>query len=154
MTELRQQPADPVECGGALRHEALADPMQREDALLLDRLDRDEAHGRSRHRLADRFGVVAIILATLAIGRHELRRHQPYGVPERAEPARPLMGPGTGLQANQAPRPLRHQRRQLVATHRTSQHFATTGIHAVHGEHVLCQVDSDGSNVVHDFPFS
>jgi hypothetical protein len=50
-------------------------PMQSERSLLFDRLDRDEAHRRSGHSLADRLGVgLAALYVRLDVGR----RHQPH----------------------------------------------------------------------------
>src|SRR5208282_6344146 len=44
--------------------------------LLRCALDRHEAHRRPDHRLADRLGIVGIILVALAIGLHELWTEQ------------------------------------------------------------------------------
>ena len=73
------------------------------------RLDRHEAHVGPSHRLADRLGVVAVVLAALAIRRDELRRHQPHRVAERRKLPRPLVRAGARLHADQARRQLRDE---------------------------------------------
>jgi hypothetical protein len=65
--------------------------MQREGSLLLDRLDRDEAHGRSGDRLADRLRITGISLAPLHVGLDVVRRHQPDLVTETDQLPRPMM---------------------------------------------------------------
>src|SRR3954463_854689 len=66
----------------ALADEEITRPMQRQRGLLLDRLDRDEAHARSGDRLADRLRIAGISLAPLHIGLDVGRRHQPHLVTE------------------------------------------------------------------------
>ena len=41
--------------------------------------------------------VVAVVLAALPVGHHELRRHQPHRVPMPLKPPCPLVRPGTRL---------------------------------------------------------
>jgi hypothetical protein len=73
--------------------------------------------------------------------------------PSRAANCRPhSCAPGARLQADQAPRPLRHHGRQLPAAHRAAPDRPALRIYVVQGKHILCQVDSDGSNVVHGLP--
>ena len=48
-----------------LTAENQTDPAQHHRALLLGRLDPDEAHGGSRHRFADRLGIGSVVLAPL-----------------------------------------------------------------------------------------
>ena len=60
--ELGQQAADAVDQRGALFLEALAQSVHRQLALLLGGLDRHEAHVRPAGGLADRRGVVGVVL--------------------------------------------------------------------------------------------
>lgn len=75
---LGQQRADHVDQLGALLDQQIARAVERQCRLLLGRLDRDEAHRRSRHRLADRFCVVGVGLATLDVRLDVRRRHQAH----------------------------------------------------------------------------
>jgi hypothetical protein len=56
-----------VDRRGSLANEHLAGAVQYQHTLLLGRLDRDEAHRRSGHRLADRLGVGRVVLLDLHI---------------------------------------------------------------------------------------
>ena len=56
--------------------------MHHQHRLLLIAFDRHEAHVRPAHRFADRFRIVRIVLAALAVRIDELRGHQPDAVPE------------------------------------------------------------------------
>ena len=80
--ELGQESPDHVDELGALADEEITRPMQRQRGLLLDRLDRYEAHGRSGDRLADRLRIPGISLAPLHVGLDVGRRHQPHLVTE------------------------------------------------------------------------
>ena len=50
--------------------------MHHQHRLLIDVLDRNEPHQRSRHRLADRCSIRRIVLVALDVGLHVGRRHQ------------------------------------------------------------------------------
>ena len=63
--------------------------QQNFQGLMLPALDRYKAHGRARHRLADGFRIIGIILVPLDIGAHIGRRHHADGVAE------PGQTPGT-----------------------------------------------------------
>lgn len=97
-----QQPPQLIDQCRALAHQAPARPMHRELSLLLGVLHRHKAHARALHRLADRLGIVAVVLVILAIGLHELRRHQAHRVPQGRELSRPVVAAGAGLHADQA----------------------------------------------------
>ena len=80
----------------------MARAMERQTALLLGRLGRDEPHVRPGDRLADRFRVSGIVLLPLDVGLHVGRRHQAHGVAERLELTRPMVRRGTGFDTDQA----------------------------------------------------
>jgi hypothetical protein len=97
-------------------------------------------------------GVVAVVLAALAIRRYEPRRHDPDRVAELLEAPRPFVRSRAGFQPNHACGPLRNRLHQPVAAHGLAHHHRTRLVDAVHAEHVLRQVDTHRSNLAHDFP--
>src|SRR5450759_113347 len=78
---------------GSVKHQA---------ALLLRRLGRNEPHVGSSDRFANRLGVSHVVLLPFDIGLHVSWRHQPNGMTECLEFARPMVRRGAGLYANQA----------------------------------------------------
>jgi hypothetical protein len=56
-------------------------PMRHESALLVDRLDGHEPHGRPRHRFANGRCIGSIVFRSLDIGLDVACRHQTNGVP-------------------------------------------------------------------------
>src|SRR5258708_4328209 len=95
--EFRQQPPHRVDRGSALANEQRADAMQRQDALLIERLDRDKSHIGPADGLADRFGIGRISLVPLYVWLDVLRWDQSHGMAETGELARPVMRGGAGL---------------------------------------------------------
>ena len=124
--------------------------MQRERSLLLDRLDRDEAHRRSGDRLADRLRVPGVGLAPLHIGLDVSRRHQPNLVPESDQLPRPVMARAAGLHADQARREFCEERDHLSPSERPpDNHFARAG-DRVNLKDILGQVEADGRDLHRD----
>jgi hypothetical protein len=56
----------------------------------------------SHDRLADRLGVGSVVLLPLDVGLHVGGRHQPYGMADRLELARPMMRRCAGFNTNEA----------------------------------------------------
>ena len=71
-----------IDDAGTLRDDPLAHAMQRLQIQLLGRLRRDELHGWPLYRLGDRLRVAEVVLLSLRVGAHVLRRHQPGIVTE------------------------------------------------------------------------
>ena len=67
---------------------------------LLGGLGRDELHRRALHRLGDRLGVAEVILLSLRIWAHVLRRHEPSIVSKHAQLATEMMRTDAGLHAD------------------------------------------------------
>ena len=63
----------------------LAHPMQRLQVQLLRGLGRHELHRRALHGFGNRFGIVEVVLLSLAIGADIFGRHQPGIVTKRCE---------------------------------------------------------------------
>ena len=101
---------DRVDGGSLLSDQKMARAMKHQAALLLDRLDRHEAHVGPRDRFANRLRVSRIILLSLDIRLHVGRRYQAHGVPNRLKLARPVMRRCASLDANKARRELREKR--------------------------------------------
>lgn len=74
--------------------------MQRQDRLLLDGLDRHEAHVRSRGGFADRLGVGRVVLVRLHVRLDELRCNQPNRVSHALELTSPVVRAGLSLHAD------------------------------------------------------
>src|SRR5208282_3497546 len=98
---LAEQPAHLIDQRGAALEQLLAYPMQGLQVLLRCAFDRHEAHRWPGHRLADRLGIIGVILVALAIGLHETvdssaspcgraaRSRAPNGAPSRTLPSPP-----------------------------------------------------------------
>ena len=118
-------------------------------ALLLHGFNGHEAHIRAADRLADRLRIVAVVLAALAVGCDELRRHQLHRMTGCRETARPFMGARARLHADQAGRQSRHELSELPSRDRTPHRHHSLRVDAVHGEGIFCQVDSKRRNCIH-----
>jgi hypothetical protein len=105
--------------------------MQRQIRLLLDRFDGNESHGRTCNRLADRFGIIAVVLPALAIRDHKFSRHQSNAVTKGGESTRPLVSSRTRFHADQARRQLGDQLRKLRSRDRPTDHDGSTCIDAM-----------------------
>jgi len=126
--------------------------MQRQHRLLLSALHRHEAHVRTRDCFANRFGVIAVVLRTLAIRGNEARHHDADAMAARLKLACPLVRTTACLHAYQTGRQRGHQFHDLPASDRLAQHRATRRINSEHREQRLCEVNADSSNLFHDFP--
>ena len=78
--------------------------MQRLQVELIGGLGRHEFHRRQLHRLGNRLRVAEVVLLSLRVGPHVLRRHQPGIVTERLELATEMMRANAGFHADQARR--------------------------------------------------
>lgn len=86
-----------IDHGGTVADPDCAHPVCGLDVLLLDRFDRNEAHGRPTGGLDNRLGVVAIVLVGLDEGRHILWADQPNLNAKRMEAPCPVMGGAAGF---------------------------------------------------------
>ena len=105
--------------------------VQRQAALLLWRLGRDEPHVWSGDRLADRLGVSGIVLMPLHIGLHVGRRHQANDMTKRLEFTRPIMCRRAGFDTDQARWQLLKERQHIAALELPADNHHTVSIHAV-----------------------
>src|SRR5499427_6504079 len=89
--ELGQVHANGIDDGCLLANEQMARAMKRQTALLLGGLGRHKPHVWPRYGFANRFRVSRIVLMSFDVRLDVGRWHQPYGVTERLELARPIM---------------------------------------------------------------
>jgi hypothetical protein len=92
--------------------------MQRKDALLIQRLDRDKPHVRPTDGFTDRLGIGRIGLVPFYIWLDVLRWDQSHGMAETGELACPVVCGGAGLQPDQTRTQLSKIRHQLVSKSR------------------------------------
>jgi hypothetical protein len=128
--------------GRPVVHQALPAAVQGLDVLLRDRLERHEAHAGPLHGLADRLGVVAVVLVAADEGLHELRADDPHHVPGPLELPRPVEGARAGFDADRAARQRRDEGQELIAPQTLAEHRPPGRVHPVQLEQVLRQVDA------------
>ena len=133
----RTRPAipDPIDAGSSLLLVAFAQPVQSHHALLLDALDRHEAHAGPRSCFAVRRRIGCIVLAGLAaqpIGGDEVRRDQLYLEAHRSQPPAPVVRSRAGLHRDDAARwQLRTPRDEPVALQLFGHDHSPGRIHRV-----------------------
>ena len=76
--------------------------VQRQAALLLGRLGRDEPHVWPGDCFTNRLGIPGIVLMALDVRLHVGRRYQAHSVAKPLELARSMMRRGAGFDLNQA----------------------------------------------------
>ena len=130
--------------------EALAQPVHAHHALLLHALDGDEMHARARGGFAHRGRVVGVVLAAAslrAIRRHQTRCDEPGVKPRTDQLARPVVRTRACFHRHHAPRgQLRAPGHELVSGQRSRRDHATAGIHRVHLDHALGQINTYPNN--------
>ena len=131
----------------ALTHQQLSGPLQHQGGLLLLGLDRNEPHRWPRHCLADRRRIVRVVLATLEIGLHVARRHQLHRVAKGLQLATPVMGRGTGLDADQARLQAGKEPQQLRPTDALANNHRPGPVDAVSLEYRLRNIETDCDNL-------
>src|SRR5215471_13146001 len=97
---LQQEGADLIDDAGALTDQTLPHAVERLQVELLGGLGRDELHRRALHRLGDRLSVAEVVLLSLRIRAHVLRRHKPSIVPKHLELATEMMRADASLHAD------------------------------------------------------
>ena len=127
---------------GALPGESLAYLHDHALSLLIDGLHRHEMHPRASRRLADRLGVVTIILAAFNVGFHVLGRHQEHGVAELLQFACPVMGAAACFLRDDRRRQLAEKRHHLRAPKIDAQDWPILMVDAMQREHGFGRVDA------------
>ena len=129
--ELGGVTAHRVDQSGALTDQGLTHLQDHALSLLRDGFHRHEMHARTPGGLADRFGVVAIVLAAFDIGFDVLRRDETHHVAERGQFASPMMRAATGFQGDVGGRELLEEGYHLRAAEIDPQHRPVLLIDAV-----------------------
>ena len=89
--KLGKMGTDRIDHGSLLANEEVPGAVEHQAALLLGRLCLYEAHVWSHNGFADRLSIGSIVLLAFEVGLHIGRRHQPNGMTERPQLARPMM---------------------------------------------------------------
>ena len=140
---LQQEGADLIDDAGALADQSLAHTVQRLQVELVGGLDCDELHGRALDSLGDGFRIAEVVLLSLRIGAHVLRRHQSGVVAKHLELATEMMRADAGLHPDQARRQVGEPRFHLAARPLLPQHDGSALIVAHDVERVLADIDAD-----------
>jgi hypothetical protein len=120
--------------------------MHGENGLRLFRLDRHKAHVRPAHGFADGLGIIGVVLAALAVGGDELGRHQSGIVAQLDQFPCPVVGAGTGLDADQADRRIGEEGEHLAAGEGFLENGLALLIDAVDLENRLGDIKTDADN--------
>ena len=147
--ELAKMSPDHIDHRGLLADEQMARAMERQTALLLGRLGRDEPHIGPGNCFADRLRVSGIVLLPFDVGLYIRRWHQPHGMAERLEFTRPMVRRRTGLDAHQARWQLLEERQDVTALELTANENLALRINAMHLKYRLGDVETDCRNHLH-----
>ena len=147
--ELGRVTADRVDQLRAIGDQALARCHQHLRGLALRSLDGHEAHARPAHRLADRIGIVPIVLAAPYVWLHVLRWHQFHLVPQRGQLAGPVIRPAAGLHADLRRRQPFEKAQHIAPAQLLAQHRLLRCIHPMQLENTLGRVDTNSDNLAH-----
>src|SRR6266567_1505731 len=117
--------------------------MERLHVLLIDVLGRHKAHGRTRHRFRDRFGIAAVVFIRLDVRLDELRCHELHLVAIRMEASCPVMRAATGFYADEYQGQLRDKGHQVMPRQALAKHDLARVIHAYCVKHALGDIDPE-----------
>jgi hypothetical protein len=144
-----EQAANLVCLRSARPHETLAYAMQRQHRLLLDALDRHNAHVRSRDCLADCFGIRRVILVRLDVRLDKLRRNQSDRMTHSLQLARPKVRAAARLHPDHAGGEVGEELRNVISLEHFPQDGSAMLIYTMDGKNVLRQIDANRRNL-HD----
>jgi hypothetical protein len=113
---------------------------QRLQIQLLRGRGRQELHRRALHGFGNRFGIIEVVLLSLAIGADIFGRHQPGIVTKRCEFAAQVMCADAGFYADQARRYIGEPRLHLATRPLLPQHDSAARIMAHDVERVFADI--------------
>jgi hypothetical protein len=143
---LQQEGADLIDDAGALTDQPLSHPVQRLQIELIGGLRRHELHRWPLHRFGNRLRVAEVVLLSLRVWPHVLRRHQPGIVTKHLKPATEMMRTDTSLHADQARWHVGKPCLDLATRPLLTQRNCTALIEAYDVERVLADIDADHGN--------
>jgi len=103
----------------------------------------DEFHRRALHGFGNRFGIIEVVLLSLAIGPDVFGRHQPGIVTERCEPAAQVMCADASFHADEATRHIGEPCFHLATRPLLPQHDGAVRIVTYDVERVLADIDAN-----------
>jgi hypothetical protein len=133
--ELGEVSSDRVNHRGLLADEQVACAVKHQAALLLRSFYWYKPHVGSGNCLANSLCVSCIVLLTLDVGLYIGWRHQPHGMAECLQFARPIVRRGASLYANQAWWQLLEERQDVATLQLAADDHLTRGINSVNLEH-------------------
>jgi hypothetical protein len=117
---------------------------EREQIALLGRLDANEVHGRSLHRL----GIAVIVLVGLDERLDVLRREQGDVMPKWPNLARDMMRARAGLQADEAGWQIDKPAHKLLTRYLVAHRDGAGLVETDQVERILADLEADGSDRV------
>ena len=141
--EFRRMATQGIDRLGALAHQHLT--MFEDDAigLLASRLDHHRTHGGTRRGLADRLGIVTVILGPLDERLDVLRRDQANTMTQLVQQPAPVVRATAGLQHHLGRFLFGEEALHLGTLEFAPQHRTLLLIDAMEGKHVLGRIDRD-----------
>ena len=127
----------------------MACAVKHQAALLLGRLGWHEPHVGSGDGFTNRLSVSHVVLLPFDVRLHVSRRHQPHGMAECLQLARPIVRRGAGLDANQAWRQLLEERQDGATLQLAADNHLVGSINAVDLEDRLGDVETDCRDCLH-----
>ena len=144
--ELAKQAARGIDCGRPLPNQKGPDPVQDQDALLLEGLDRHEPHAWPTGGLADGLSVGCVGLVTLDVGFHVLRWDQAHFVAKPNQLPRPMVSTRARLHGDQAARLLGEEGYQRATSQLAPKHGVAGCINAMELKDGFGEVEADRDN--------
>jgi hypothetical protein len=135
--ELGKMGPDCIDHRGLLADEQMADAVQHQTALLLGGLGRHEPHIGPGDRLANGLCVSRVILLPLDVRLHIGRRHQPHGMTQCLELARPMVRRTAGFDTDKTWRQLLEERQDIATFQLPANNHLSAGVNAVNLENRL-----------------
>ena len=139
--EFRGMPPERIDRLRPLADQHLPMPQDDRRRLLIHRLHRHRAHRRTRGRLADRFGIVAVVLAPFDERLHVLGWDQRHPMAHAGEHPAPVVRAGAGFEGHLRRRQLAEKPFDLRPPQLAAQRRSIPLIDAMERENMLGRVD-------------
>lgn len=134
---------------GAPPDQAIANPYQHQRRMLLDRLERNKAHVRTAHRLAQSRSIGRVVLVARNVRLHSLRRNKSHIVAKPPKDTTPVMRASARLQTDNRRRLLLEKLHNLATTKRPAQDNTILVIDGVNLKNLLRRIHTNSGNLVH-----